>query len=134
MRVKKFEFGNEFRKWIPILFKNLELCVIIDGKTTPLESGTRQADPIFGIAALYYSFGSSFPVMEVNHTFLHSAYADDDSTFRLRSKKSAIEVIKTLDFLFFSGLKKPIMQRVKLLALMSKKSLRWHSVEINVSI
>ena len=72
--------------------------------------------------------------MEVNHTFLHSAYADDDSTFRLRSKKSATEVIKTLDFLFFSGLKKPIMQRVKLLALMSKKSLRWHSVEINVSI
>ena len=47
MRVKKFEFGDEFRKWIPILFKNLELCVINDGKTTPLESGTRQADPIF---------------------------------------------------------------------------------------
>ena len=67
--------------------------------------------------------------MEVNHIFLNSAYADDDTTFRLRSEKSANEVNKTLDFLFFSGRKKPIMQSVKLLALMSKQRLRWHSVE-----
>ena len=45
----KFGFGNEFRKWIQILLKNPESCVINGGKTTPyfkLERGTRQGDPI----------------------------------------------------------------------------------------
>ena len=47
--LKKFGFGNEFRKWIQILMKNSESCVIKGGKTTPyfmLERGTRQGDPI----------------------------------------------------------------------------------------
>ena len=47
--LKKFGFGNEFRKWIQILIKNLESCVINGGKTTPyfkLERGTRLGDPI----------------------------------------------------------------------------------------
>ena len=40
-----------------------------------------------------------------SHTFLYSAYADD-TTFFLRNKKSATEVIKTFDkFSLFSGLK-----------------------------
>ena len=33
--LKKFEFGNEFRKWIQILIKNPESCVINGGKATP---------------------------------------------------------------------------------------------------
>ena len=43
------KFGNDFRKWIQILMKNPESCVINGGKTTPyfkLERGTRQGDPI----------------------------------------------------------------------------------------
>ena len=47
--LKKFGFGNDFRKWIQILMKNPESCVINGGKTTPyfkLERGTRQGDPI----------------------------------------------------------------------------------------
>ena len=44
--LKKFGFGNEFRKWIQILMENLESCVINGGKTTPYETGTRQVDPI----------------------------------------------------------------------------------------
>ena len=43
--LKKFGFGNDFRKWIQILMKNPESCVINGGKTTPyftLERGTRQ--------------------------------------------------------------------------------------------
>ena len=55
--------------------------------------------------------------------FLYSTYADD-TTFFLRNEKSAIEVIKTFDkFSLFSGL--------KLLALVSKRGLIWHSVEWN---
>ena len=47
--LKIFGFGNEFRKWIQILMKISESCVINGGKTTPyfmLETGTRQGDPI----------------------------------------------------------------------------------------
>ena len=49
MCVKKFEFGKDFRKWMQILMKNPESCVINGGKTTPyfkLERGTRQGDLI----------------------------------------------------------------------------------------
>ena len=33
--LKKLGLGNDFRKWIQILIKNLELCVINGSKTTP---------------------------------------------------------------------------------------------------
>ena len=33
--LKKFGFGNDFRKWIQILMKNPESCVISGSKTTP---------------------------------------------------------------------------------------------------
>ena len=59
--LKKFGFGNKFRKWIHILIKNPELRVVNGGKATPyfkLERGTRQGDSIS--ASLYYNFGSSF--------------------------------------------------------------------------
>ena len=32
--LKKFEFGKKFLKWIQILMKNPESCVINGGKTT----------------------------------------------------------------------------------------------------
>ena len=47
--LKKIGFDNEFQKWIQILTKNPELCVINGGKTTlyfKLERGTRQGDHI----------------------------------------------------------------------------------------
>ena len=47
--LKKFGFGNDFRKLIQILIKNPESCVINGGKTTlyfNLERGTRQGDPV----------------------------------------------------------------------------------------
>ena len=33
--LKTFRFGNDFRKWIEILMKNPEWCVVNGGKTTP---------------------------------------------------------------------------------------------------
>ena len=42
--LKKFGFGNDFRKWIKLLMTNPESCVINGGKTTPYfmsERGTR---------------------------------------------------------------------------------------------
>ena len=114
--LKKFGFGNDFRKWIQILMKNPESCVINGGKTTPyfkLERGTRQGDPISAylfILALevVFSLITANPDIEglqlFSHTFLYSAYVDD-TTFFLRNEKSATEVIKTFDkFYLFSWL------------------------------
>ena len=83
--LKKFGFGNDFRKWIQILMKNPESCVINGGKTTPyfkLERGTRQGDPIsaylFIIALeVVFSLIKANPDIEglqfFSHTFLYSA-------------------------------------------------------------
>ena len=43
--LKKFGFGKEFIKWIQILLKNQESCIITDGTTTKyfkIQKGTRQ--------------------------------------------------------------------------------------------
>ena len=53
--LKKIGFGNESRKWIQILMKNLESCVINGGKSRPyfkLEKGIRQGDQIWHMSLL----------------------------------------------------------------------------------
>ena len=99
--LKKFGFGNDFRKWIQILMKNPESCVINGGKTTPyfkLERGTRKGDPIsaylFIIALeVVFSLIKANPNIEglqfFSHTFLSSAYVDD--TFFLRNEKQQLK-------------------------------------------
>ena len=67
--LKKFGFGNDFRKWIQILMKNPESCVINGGKTTPyfkLERGTRQRDTI---SAYLFIIASEvvFSLIKANH-------------------------------------------------------------------
>ena len=47
--LEHFGFGQSFIKWIKIMLKNQESCVINGGKTSKyfkLERGTRQGDPI----------------------------------------------------------------------------------------
>ena len=74
--LKNFGLGNGFRKWIQILLKNPESCVINGGK---LERGTRQGDPIltylFIIALeVVFSLIKTNPNIEglqfFSHTFL----------------------------------------------------------------
>ena len=48
-RIKKFDFGKSFTKWIQILLRNQESCIINDGTTTKyfkLEKRPRQGGPI----------------------------------------------------------------------------------------
>ena len=45
----KFGFSTEFVKWVKLLYKNAESCLINNGFTTkffPLQRGTRQGDPL----------------------------------------------------------------------------------------
>ena len=106
--LKKFGFGNDFRKWIQILMKNLESRVINGGKTTPyfkLERGTRLVIALEVVFSLIKANPDIKSLQFFSHMFLYSAYADD-TTFFLRNRKSATEVIKTFDkFSPFSELK-----------------------------
>ena len=116
--LKKFGFGNDFRKWIQILqIKNSNLCVINGGKTTPyfkLERGNRQGDPILAclfILALEVAFslikanpdikGLQFLAI-LSYTLLMQMILP----FLRNEKSAATEVIKTFEkFSLYSGLK-----------------------------
>ena len=115
--LQKFGFGKDFIRWIGIILKNQESCVINGGTTTnyfKLERGARQGDPISAylfilvleIVFLMIKNNDRVKGLELfNHTFLYTAYADD-TTFFLKNKESVLEVMKTFQmFSEYSGLR-----------------------------
>ena len=115
--LQKFGFGKDFIRWISIILKNQEFCVINGGTATnfvKLERGTRQGDPISAylfilvleIVFLMIKNNDRVKGLELfNHTFLYTAYADD-TTFFLKNKGSVLEVVKTFQmFSEYSGLR-----------------------------
>ena len=119
---KKFGFET-FIKWIQILLKNQESCIINGGTTTKyfkFEKGTRQGGPIFAclfilvlkIAFLYIKGNKNIKGINIfNNIFSYSAYADD--TFFASDKDPAIEIMNAFDkFSLLSGLNL-IRQNVK---------------------
>ena len=106
--LQKYGFEKRFLKWIQILIKNQESCVVNGGITTKffsLDRGARQGDSISAflfIIALEVSFfliksNNNFKGLYIyGFNFLYSAYADDRSFF-FKNKKSVIEAFKTLD-------------------------------------
>ena len=114
--LERYGFGNKFVRWVKILLKNQESCIINGGNTTKyfkLEKGTGQGDPISAylfILVLEILFlcieNKNIKGLNIfNHIFLYIAYADD-TTFFLKDKESLIEVMKAFDiFSSFSGLK-----------------------------
>ena len=96
--LEKCGFKGDCIKWIQIIIKNQEPCVIIGGATTnyfKLESGTRQGDPI----SLYILIlNLEFALNDLNifeKTFLDTAYTDD-TTFFLRNGKICNRVNENL--------------------------------------
>ena len=115
--LKKFGFVKEFIKWIQILLKNQESCIINGGTTTKyfkLQKGTRQGDPISAylfilvleIAFIFIKENKNIKGTNIfGNIFLYSAYADD-TTFFLSDEDSVIEVINAFHkFSLVSGLK-----------------------------
>ena len=107
MRVKKiWIYGKEFKKWIQILIKNPEPCVINGSKTPPyfkLERGTRQVNPISAYLFII-ALEIVFPLIEANpdierlqlfsHTFLYSAYTSQKMKFSIRDFFSKLDQIR----------------------------------------
>ena len=95
--LERHRFSNRFLKWVKILLKNQESCIINGGNTTKhfkLEKGTRQGDPISAylfilvLEIVYLSIKENKKIKGLNifnHTFLYTAYADD-TTFFLKDK------------------------------------------------
>ena len=115
--LKKFGFGETFIKWIQILLRNQESCIINGGTTTKyfkLQKGTRQGDPISAylfilvleIAFIFIKENKNIKGINIfDNIFLYSAYADD-TTFFLSDEDSVIEVINAFHkFSLISGLK-----------------------------
>ena len=96
--LQKFGFGKDFIRWIGIILKNQESCVINGGTTTnyfKLERGARQGDPISAnlfilvleIVFLMIKNNDRVKGLELfNHTFLYTAYADDTAFFLKKTK------------------------------------------------
>ena len=114
--LERYECGNRFLKWVKMLLKNQESCIINGSNTTKfkLQKGARIGDPISAylfILVLEMVFLSIKKNKKIkghnisNHAFLYTAYADG-TTFSLKDKESLVEVIKVFDiFSSFSGFK-----------------------------
>ena len=121
--LERFGFGNSFLKWVQILFKNQESCILNGGNTTKyfkLEKVTRKADPISAylfilvleilvlVVLVFLSIKENKNTKSLNvfnHTILYITYADGTSVF-LKDKESLVEVMKVFDIVSsFSGLK-----------------------------
>ena len=115
--LKKYGYGNAFIKWVEMLLECQESCIINGGNTTKyfkLQKGARQGDPISAylfilcLEIVFILIKANKRVKGIKifeHTYLHSAYADD-TTFFLRDKRSIKELINTFaTFSKYSGLK-----------------------------
>ena len=101
--MKKCGFSETFIKWIQILLRNQESCIINGGTTTKyfkLQKGARQRDPISAylfilvleIAHIFIKENKNIKGINVfDNIFLYSAYPDDRSFF-LSDEDSVIEV------------------------------------------
>ena len=95
--LERYRFSDRILKWVKILLKNQESCIINGGNTTKhfkLEKGTQQGDPISAylfilvLEKVYLSIKENKKIKGLNifnHTFLYTAYADD-ITFFLKDK------------------------------------------------
>ena len=115
--LEKQGFDPEFIDWIKVLHKNQESTVMNGGTSTgyfPLNRGSRQGDPISAylfilVIEVFFTMVKLNP--EINgieifdFKYLLSSYADD-TTFFLKNKESAIEILNTFKiFSIYSGLK-----------------------------
>ena len=111
-----FGFGENFKKWIKIIFNGGKSCVANNGHTSEnfdIQRSTRQGDPIsplifiLGLEILFITLRADENIKGVkieNNEIKLTAYADDASYF-LRDKYSAEKLLQKIElFSKISGL------------------------------
>ena len=105
---KLFNFGENFQKWITIIFNGGKSCVTNNGhisETFDIKRSTRQGDPIsplifiLGLEVLFITLRSDENIKGIkieNNELKLTAYADDASYF-MRDKKSAENLLKKIE-------------------------------------
>jgi len=98
--LRYFNFGEDLIKWVKLLYKNIESCVVINGHLSEwfsVQLGCRQGDPlspylfIIGaeILALMLKHNPNITGIKCNNNeFLLTQYADDTSVLLDGSEKS----------------------------------------------
>ena len=114
--LEAFNFGENFRTWIKVMYKNISSCVINNGFSSPIftpQRGVRQGCPLSGllfiiaVESLSISIRSSDLIREIkvsNKEIKLSQYADDTTVF-CRDKHSLKELLELADLFQCSGLK-----------------------------
>ena len=115
--LEAFNFGENFRTWIKVMYKNISSCVINNGLSSPfftLQRGVRQGCPlsdlrfIVAVELLSISIRSSDVIRGIqvsNKEIKLSQYADDTTVF-CRDSYSLKELLELADsFQNCSGLK-----------------------------
>ena len=113
--LQQYDFGEPFLKWIQILIKNQESCVVNGGITTKffsLDRGTCQRDPIsaflvilvLDVPLILIKSNNNIKGLDIyGPKFLYAPYADYSSFF-FKNKKPVIEAFRIFEeFSFFSG-------------------------------
>ena len=97
-----FNFGNDFKQWIKVFYKNLQSCVIVNGHLSEwfyLHRGCRQGDPLSPylfilcaeiLAVLIRNNKDIKGIKVIDTTFVISQYADD-TTMILDGSKTSLE-------------------------------------------
>ena len=97
-----FNFGNDFKQWIKVFYKNIQSCVIVNGHLSEwfyLHRGCRQGDPLSPylfilcaeiLAVLIRNNKDIKGIKVIDTTFVISQYADD-TTMILDGSKTSLE-------------------------------------------
>ena len=106
--LRKFNFHENFIKWIKLLHYNVESCVLNNGYSTgyfKLERGTRQGDPIAAylfiivleILACMVRQNNEIKGIKVNSNEIKLCMYADDSTFFVKDLECLEILKKTID-------------------------------------
>ena len=146
--LKHMNFGDSFLKWINVLYKNVESCILNYGTTSKyfrLSRGVRQGDPLSAylfilcmeVLSRNVVNNNNIKGISINNRDYKLIQYADDLTAILKDKNSVIAFLSELDRFKVSGLKINTSKTSALLlgnmpTFMMPANIKWNSKPIKV--